>query len=171
MIKTQRLTLKPFDDADQEGMIELLTNEKVKKTFMIPDFHSKEEVEALFKKLKEDSISKNHYERGIYLHNVLIGFINDVEVEGDKIELGYVIHPAFHNKGYATEALDAAINDLFQKGFSEVIAGAFEQNVPSYRVMEKCGMCRMDREEDIEYQGVLYHCIYYSIKNKIDNLK
>lgn len=162
MIKTQRLTLKPYEDADQEVMLELLTNEKVKETFMIPDFHSKEEVVALFQKLKDNALSKSHYERGIYLHNTLIGFINDVEIKGNKIELGYVIHPTHHNKGYATEALDAAIGDLLQKGFSEVIAGTFEKNIASYRVMEKCGMSRIDREEDIEYKGVLYHCIYYS---------
>jgi len=81
-----------------------------------------------------------------------------------RIELGYVIHPDFHSKGYATEALAAAIEDLFAKGFKEVMAGAFETNKSSCRVMEKCGMKLIDKEEDICYQGKLQHCIYYSIK-------
>lgn len=131
---------------------------------MIPDFPTKKEGMAMFKKLKEYSLSESHYERGIYMKGIVIGFINDVEIEGNKIELGYVIHPDYHNQGYATEALKEAIKDLFQKGFSEIIAGAFEENVASYKVMEKCGMIRMEKEDDIEYHGHLYHCIYYSIK-------
>lgn len=107
MIKTSRLVLKAYEPEDQESMVELLTNDEIKKTFMIPDFQ---------------------------------------------------------NRGYATEALSAAIGDLFQKGFGEIIAGAFENNTASCRVMEKCKMTRTEREETIKYREQLYHCIYYSIK-------
>lgn len=164
MITTERLVLKPYCDKDMDRMIELLTNEKIKETFMIHDFKSRQEAEKMFWKLQENSLSEEHYEFGIYLENELIGFINDVEIEGKKIELGYVIQPDFHNKGYATEVLRAAIKDLFEKGFEEVITGAFVSNIASCRVMEKCGMVRIDKEEDIEYHGKVHHCIYYAIK-------
>jgi len=164
MITTRRLVLKPYSDKDQENMIELLTNEKIKETFIIPDFSTRDEAVAMFKKLQAFSCSENHYELGIYKNQYLIGFINDVYVDDTKIELGYVIHPDFHNKGYATEALGSAIEDLFQKGFSEIITGAFETNKASCRVMEKCGMERINKEEDMLYHGKLQHCIYFSIK-------
>lgn len=164
MIATKRLVLKPYRDEDQEAMIELLTNEKIKETFMIPDFRSREEAILMFQKLKEFSYNINHYELGIYKEETLIGFINDVDMKEDKIELGYVIHPEFQNQGYATEVLAAAIEDLFQKGFHEIITGAFASNVASCRVMEKCGMKRIDKEEDIFYHNQSQHCIYYSIK-------
>jgi len=66
MITTKRLVLKPYDDNDEDTMIELLTNEKIKETFMIPDFNTRDEVISMFKKLQEFSCSQNHYEVGIY---------------------------------------------------------------------------------------------------------
>lgn len=164
MISAGRLILKPYSPNEQEDMVELLSNEKIKETFIIPDFNTRDEVISFFKKIMEFSYSERHYVRGIYNNQSLIGFINDVSIEDDVIELGYVIHPSFHNRGYATEALRAAIEDLFQKGFGEVIAGAFSDNTASLRVMEKCGMQRIDKEEDIFYRNKLHSCIYYSIK-------
>ena len=96
----------------------------------------------------------------------MIGFLNDVEICEDKIELGYVINPQYHNCGYATEALKASIDYLFQRSFSEIIAGAFENNASSIKVMLKCGMKQMKKQDNIEYQGIIHHCIYYSINRK-----
>ena len=163
-IKTNRLILKPYCDTDQNRMIELLTNENIKETFMIPNFHSMSDAISMFKKIQSYSYSDDHYELGVYLEENLIGFVNDVSIENEKIELGYVIDPNFHNKGYATEAIAAVIKDLFQKGYKEVCAGAFESNKASCKVMEKCGMKRIDKEEDILYKDKKHHCIYYSIK-------
>ncbi|WP_167959172.1 GNAT family N-acetyltransferase [Anaerosporobacter faecicola] len=165
MIKTKRLTLKPYEDGDQENMIDLLTNEQIKETFMIPDFQSLEQAKKMFQKLKEYSYSSEHYERGIYLQDKLIGFLNDVEIKGQQIELGYVIHPNHHNQGFATEALEVAIKELFQLGYTEVVTGAFEENVASCKVMIKCGMSRIEREDKIEYHGKVHNCIYYIIKH------
>ena len=165
IIETNRITLKPYTNEDKEAMIELLTNDYIKKTFMIPDFNSRDEVIKLFEKLKEFSYSKEHYERGIYLGEHLIGFVNDVEIANGVMEVGYVIHPDYNNKGYATAALKIAIKELFYEGYQEIIAGAFEENIASFRVMEKCGMTKTDRVEDIEYRRKTYHCRYYSIKN------
>ena len=52
VIKIDRLTLKAYSYEDQEKMIQLLTNEKVKETYMIPDFKTKEEAILMFKKLQ-----------------------------------------------------------------------------------------------------------------------
>ena len=41
MIKTKRLSIQPFQEADCTGMVNLLCNEEIKKTFMIPDFATK----------------------------------------------------------------------------------------------------------------------------------
>ena len=116
MIKTKRLSIQPFQEADCTGMVNLLCNEEIKKTFMIPDFATKSMAERLFHQFKEWSYEEARYERGIYLGDQLIGFVNTVEAEKSCIELGYVIHPAHHNHGYATEMLQAVIADLFEKG-------------------------------------------------------
>ena len=70
----------------------------------------------------------------------------------------------YHNRGFATEAFGAVINYLFSQGFEEILAGAFEGNAASMRVMEKCGMKRTKMTAEVEYRGVTHKCIYYSIK-------
>nr|AMP50866.1 acetyltransf_3 [uncultured bacterium] len=162
-IQTQRLTLKPYDASDLPALEALLTNADIKKTFMIPDFASPEKLRAMAEKLLEFSLSDAHFERGIYLGDTLIGFINDVEISGGDIELGYVIHPAWQGRGYATEALQAAISTLFHAGFTRVMTGAFEGNAASIRVMRKCGMVKLEKEDDIQYAGKTQHCVYYAI--------
>ncbi|BCN30825.1 GNAT family N-acetyltransferase [Anaeromicropila herbilytica] len=163
MLETNRLVIKPYQDTDQSAMIELLTNSKIKETFMIPDFQTEEDAVRMFKKLQAFSYSEDHYERGIYLENQLIGFVNDVEISEVVIELGYVIHPEYHNRGYASEMLKAVIDELFRKGFHQIVSGAFVNNAASIQVMQKCGMKKIAKEEDISYQGVLHHCYYYAI--------
>lgn len=164
MIKTARLVLKQLSRSDEKPMTELLTNDIIKATFMIPDFASQQEVQSAFEALRKQSLSENHYILGIYLNNQLIGFVNDVETDNDKIEIGYAIHPDYHNKGYATEALGVVIGDLFSKGYSEIVAGAFDDNQASLHIMEKCGMEQTDKVDFIDYHGKKHRCVYRSIK-------
>ena len=163
ILQTKRLILKAFDECDRQPMVDIFYNEEIKKTYMIPDFSEKKQADTLFEKLMNFSRADNHFVYGIYFNDTLIGFLNDCEMNDSVIELGYVIAPAFHRQGFATEALGACIAELFRMGFLHVKAGFFEENIPSCRVMQKCGMHKMDFEEDIEYKGVLHHCIYYGI--------
>ena len=97
IIKTDRLCLRVIGDGDREGLIELLKNEEIGKTFMVPDFKSRE----------------------------------------------------------------PAVGEIFASGFTIVKASAFEGNIASMRVMEKCGMVRTGEEESVEYRGVTRRCICY----------
>ena len=99
--------------------------------------------------------------RGIYCGNELIGFLNDVETTEESIELGWVIAPDKQNKGYCTEAVKTAIEDLFSRGYASVIAGAFSQNKASIRVMEKAGMQPIEKTEEIEYRDQTHKCVYF----------
>lgn len=166
-IKTKRLTLKPYSDDDKEALIALLTDEVIKKTFVIQDLRTEDEKTQMFEKLRAYSLSDGHYEAGIYLRDKLIGFINDVEITGNEIELGYVIAPEYQNRGYASEALSGAIADLFQRGFGEIIAGAFEDNAASIKVMKKCGLKKLEKENYMEYRSITRRCVYYSIKRGV----
>ena len=164
MIKTERLVIKRMEESDQEAALDLLTNEIVKKTYMLPDFEKREDAVPLFRRILEFSQGDKRYVRGIYLNDHLIGSSNEVEVNGKSIELGYLIHPDFHGKGYMTEALIALIPDLFALGYEEVVCGAFEENPASLRVMQKAGMTLLDRTDEIEYRGKVHRCIYYSAR-------
>lgn len=160
-IKTERLELKPITDNDRLPVIALLTNDIVKKTYMVPDLETKEAEEKLFLRLRDLSMSDSFYQVGVFLDNELIGIAHEVERQADKIELGYAILPFYHNQGYGTEMLNALIEKMFADGFLRVIAGAFEENGASIRVMEKCGMRRLEKRDRIEYRGKTHQCIYY----------
>jgi len=163
ILKTERLVLRPFEDRDKEKAIDIFLDDEVKKTYMLPDFASREEAEKLFRRLKEYSISDNHRIFAVCMNETLIGFINDVEIKNETIEIGYVIAREYWNQGYASEAVKAVIRHLLKSGFTCVRAGAFSENPASVRVMQKCGMKKIDFEEEIEYRGKNHRCVYYEI--------
>lgn len=165
ILTTKRLILRPFEDHDCAVMTDILCNEEIKKTFMIPDFENRQKAETAFFRLKDFCHADDHFMYGIYLNGTLIGFLNDCEIEDNTMEIGYVIHPDYRGNGYAPEALDAAIKELFRIGYARVIASFFVENPASRRVMEKCGMHKIDIESDDEYQGKIHHCLYFAIDN------
>lgn len=166
MIKTSRLVIQPYDILDKNAMIELLKNPIIKQNYIIPDFTSIREGEEYFLKLLRYSHSLQHYERGIYLNQKLIGFVNDVSIEDKTIEIGYVIHPDYHQQGYATEMLEAVIFDLFNNGYEEIICCAFESNKASLRVMEKCHLKPMNKIISLTHQNKIHKVLSYSIKKQ-----
>ena len=162
-LQTKRLELKPYEEYDRQRMVDILFDESIKKTYMIPDFSDMKQAEALFERIMNFSRSDNHFEYGIFFNNALIGFINDCEIKDSMIEIGYVITPEFQGKGFATESVQCCIDELFRIGFQQIKAGFFEENIASFRVMEKCGMHKLDVEDDIKYQGIWHHCLYCGI--------
>ena len=166
IIKTSHLIIKPYEDIDQIRLAELLTNKEIKKTVPITDCETEKALSEMVTKLQNLSRSDDHFERGIYLDALLIGSVYDVEIDNDAIELGYLIHPACHNKGYATEMLRAVIQELLHDNYSTITACAFEENHASIQVMKKSGMKKTNKEKDIDDHGVKRHCVYYAISKK-----
>lgn len=164
LIKTSRLILKSITIDDEKEMTEYLTDSMISLTYMLPDYKSDDEVLKLFNRFIELSINPKRFVYGIYLDDVLIGFVNDVANLAGEIELGYVIGPKYQNQGFATEVLKVLIAELFKMGYNKITTGAFEYNTASIRVMEKSGMRKVDFEEDIFYKGLNHHCVYYEIK-------
>jgi ribosomal-protein-alanine N-acetyltransferase len=161
-IRTKRLVIKPYEKKDLEALSELLLDEEIKRSFMIPDLGTKEALDRMLDKLYRYSLSDEHFERGIYLNGILIGFVNDVEIHEGTIELGYVISPLYKGQGYATEMLKAVIQALLGNGFDTIITASFDWNAGSIRVMEKSGMHRISRDEHVLYHGKDERCVYYS---------
>lgn len=161
---TKRLEIGAISDADREAVIDLVTDDLVKQTYMLPDFASREDAIPLFERLKKLSLGNDRLVGGIYLNGAFIGFLNEVEIQDKRIELGYALLPKFHNRGYCTEALKGAIEHLFNRGFEEVVAGAFEGNDASFRVMIKSGMQKQEYQDEIEYRGKVHRCVYYAIR-------
>ena len=146
---------------DRERMLDILTSEKVNRTYMLPDFEHREDALPMFLRLMEMSSNRSKYLRAIADGDGLVGFVNQVDLQDGEMELGYVIHPDFHGRGYMTRALELAMEEVFSLGCQKIITGAFSSNPASIRVMEKCRMTRMDKTDEIEYRGNVHTCVYY----------
>lgn len=159
-IITNRLTLSPYRKEDRDRLVEMMHNPEITATFMVPDYSEDVQFYALADKLIEFSQihDTTHLEYGIYLDGYMIGFVNDCGYSDEAIELGYVIDPAFQGRGFATEAVNAVINELREMGFKKVFAGYFEGNIGSRKVMEKCGMHRNGNSDTEEYRGKTLKC-------------
>ena len=165
-LTTKNLVLKPLQNEDRNALISLLENALIKKTYMCPVFKSEEDKNKCFLRLKDISNGNEKLLYGIYVNKSLIGFINEVCSDDNTIELGYLINPNEWNKGYATEALSIVISEVFRMGYKVVECGHFEENPASGRVMQKCGMQKISKTEEIDYAGSKHLCLYYSIENK-----
>lgn len=162
--ETERLVLKPFSEEDGAALAAMLRSEEIGKTYMLPIFESDAQCEKLARRFRELSEDESRCVAGIYLAGTLIGFVNDVEMTVTSVEMGYVIAPEHWGRGYATEALRGLIAYLHDRGFREVITGAFEENTASIRVMEKAGMEKCEITDRVEYRGQVRSCVYYVAK-------
>ena len=149
-----------------DAAIRIFINDEVKQTYMLPVFPDREAAQKLFDRLRQLSLEKDRFVYGIYHGDALVGFLNDVVRKDTTIELGYVIHPDHKSRGYATEALCAAIEELFRIGYDVVKTGAFQENAASIRVMQKSGMTLTNETEELEYRGKIHTCVYYEMKKE-----
>ena len=163
VIRTPHLVLKALADGDRGPFLRLCGDAQIKKTYMLPDFDSAAQADAFFDRIRALSMSKERFVYGIYLGETVIGMLNDCGISGKKIELGYFIAPEHWNRGYASEALGAAVDELFSMGFETVVAGYFAENPASRRVMEKCGMRPLAEESVIAYRGKDHVCYFCGI--------
>ena len=162
-IQTSRLTLQTIREDSLADLVRLLTDPIVGRTYMVPDFADDAAAFARAELIQKLSRNPEKLVVGIYLEHRLIGLMNEVDISDGSIELGYAIQSDFHNCGFATEALAAIIGHLFAAGYNQVIAGAFEDNTASIRVMEKCAMTRLPQTDEIAYRGQIHRCVYYGI--------
>lgn len=158
------MQLRILTEADEAALVALLTSKKINPTYMLPDFPRQEDAIPSARRLIRLSRDEGRFIRGMDVQNTLVGFLNDVETIDGVIELGYVVHPDHWNKGYATAALKLAIEEMFRQGYRAVLCGAFEENPASLRCMEKAGMRRIEKIDEIDYRGKVHRCLYCRIE-------
>lgn len=86
--------------------------------------------------------------------NTLIGTVNFSRIEHgpfSRTAIGYKFDAAYHGKGYAFEACQAAIDVIFSNyRLHRIDARVAPDNLPSIRLLERLGFCY----EGIELKGV-----------------
>lgn len=72
-----------------------------------------------------------------------IGLHKQTDVYGKSAELGYFIGEPYWNKGITTRAVNLACDYGFRElDIVRIFSGVFEYNLPSQRVLEKCGFVK-----------------------------
>jgi len=150
---TARLTIRPFQVADWPAVAIYTTRPDV-MAYMGEGVQTAAETQAFVEK-NAAGTEVNAYALILTAEAKLIGhMVYHPWFAPRTYEIGWVLHPDYHRRGYASEAALA----LLRYGFEEmklhrIIATCQPQNPASYGVMEKIGMRREGHFQQCIYRG------------------
>jgi len=149
IIETQRLILRAFREEDLDSLAELMANPDFMR-FLLGVFTREQTAAFLEKVLNWNRAGlPSQFAVIIRSNGTLVGYCGFFHHEVDKreeIEIGYRLHPAYWNRGLATEAAQAVRNHAFRDlKLPRVISLIHLDNIPSRRVAEKNGM-KLEKE-------------------------
>jgi len=142
MIVTERLIVRPFLKSDYRDLCEYLSLEATYR------FERGEPItlDKAKKLAGEWSKETKFWAATLKENKKLIGHVSFIPERPEVFktwQIGYICNPAYHNKGYASEASLAVIKYAFASlGAHRIVAHCSPDNIPSWKVLEKCGMKR-----------------------------
>ena len=144
-LRGQRLLLRRIRHADAKDMYTYSRRADVTRYLLWTPHPSLEHTEQYISYLQEQYRSGALYDWAITLaeSGKMIGTagFSAVHPEHNSAEIGYVLNPDFHNRGYATEAVRLVLDFGFRvMKLHRIEARCFADNLASRRVMEKCGL-------------------------------
>jgi RimJ/RimL family protein N-acetyltransferase len=148
-LRTERLLIRPFEAGDQDAM-EAIHGDPVVAQWLYNEPRTPDEVRAHLERkiagaaLDEDgdwlSAAATLEAGGALVADLAMQLISQ---EHRCVEIGYIVHPAFTGRGFATEAAGAFMRLAFDDfGMHRVIGRVEPRNAGSVRVLEKLGMRR-----------------------------
>jgi RimJ/RimL family protein N-acetyltransferase len=140
-VETQRLRVRPFSRGDWPD-VHAYTSDAGVMTYVEEGCMTEEQTRQFVdENLGDDA---RVYAVELLAENRLIGHVNFYPWYGPRTyEIGWVFHPRYHGRGYATEAAAALLRYGFETlRLHRIIATCQPENTPSWRVMEKLGMRR-----------------------------
>lgn len=140
-IKTKRLWIRSFEVTDWKALYAYTSNRGVMEYIPEGPFSEEDAKEFVH---QNSGVHAENFPVLLLEENILIGHMVFHRYFGEHTyEIGWVFNPAFHNRGYASEAAQAILDFGFgEMKVHRIIATCQPQNTPSYRVMEKIGMRR-----------------------------
>ncbi|MDB1086166.1 GNAT family N-acetyltransferase [Streptomyces sp. ACA25] len=146
-IKTSRLTLRPFTERDEDDMLEFEAQPDVARYLFNEPRTREDNAQELATRQQQTALRKEGDTLllavdldGKAIGYVLLIWLSEQNKQG---EFGYVMHPGFHGRGYATEASVEMLRLGFEQlGLHRIIGRCDPRNDASYRLMERVGMRR-----------------------------
>lgn len=144
IIKTPRLILRPWEEADAESLYNYAKDERVGP---ITGWPAHKSVEESLNVIRNVLSADETYAVCLKEDNKAIGSIgliapaqSHVKTSDTEIEIGYWIGVPFWGNGYIPEAVKALQKRAFEDlGYTAIWCGYYDGNEKSKRVQEKCG--------------------------------
>ena len=170
IIRTERLTLRPFRLEDAKDVKRLAGSKAIADTTArVPHPYKDGMAEKWIKTHRGMFRRKKAVIYAITRSGTgkLVGAIGlELHMANERGELGYWVGRSYWNRGYATEAAEAMLMYGFTElGLKRIYAHHFKRNPSSGRVMQKIGMKRegllrqhfkkSDGFEDLIFYGIL----------------
>ena len=169
ILKTERLGLRNWVEADKAPFIEMCKDEEVMKHFPMP--LSEIETLGLIERLQAhfDLHGYCYFAVDIIETGEFIGFTGLAKQSWESkytpcVDMGWRLKKEAWGKGYATEAALGCLNAAFSKfGIKEVLSFATNTNTASENVMKKIGMKYIG---NVQHPAIIddprfQHCVVY----------
>ena len=169
-LKTPRLVLRAFTADDMAGLFELLGDEQTclddgayhaYPSMDDPGFLS----DAAFLTKSEEHCAVTLRDTG---RTVGLVHIMPSDRGPDAAELGYVIGKNHRRRGYAKEAVQAVIDELFSGSIRTIVCTCYEYNAASSKTLESLGFayeCRIENSCDHPQHGRI-DSLCYTLEKK-----
>lgn len=158
MIKTERLTLRPFEQGDKDFLYQLNNHKEVNK-------YRSRDTDSLENCIHSIDQWNNRYGEGllnVYLIELnesheSIGmmalFKNDPNAE--EVEIGYRMLTDYWGKGYNSESMQALIDTYEKKnGACKIVAETDPENLNSIKLLERNGF--VEEKHSLENRGKFF---------------
>jgi RimJ/RimL family protein N-acetyltransferase len=146
-LRTERLDLRPYQESDLEIFHAMRSDPEVVR-YLYEDAQTLDESrEKLAARLGLRAlVAEGDWLPAAIVERASGDMVGDVglnlrSIEHKTGEVGFILHPAYHGRGYATEAARALIDWGFRDfGLHRVIGRTEARNAASARVLERLGM-------------------------------
>ena len=178
-IETENLLLRPFKYSDADTMLQYwIADENIQTMYSEPVYKTHDEVISLLNKYIS-SYERDDYYRWAVIDKEGHGCIGQisfflVDSRNHFAEIEYCIGSAFQRRGFATEATKALIQFGFDRiGLHKIQICTKVINVPSKKVIEKCGFTYEGTLRDYFYHNERYTGrMYYSmLRDEYERMK
>ncbi|QYO75246.1 GNAT family N-acetyltransferase [Devosia salina] len=173
-LTTDRLRLRPFTRGDVDAVFGYRGREDVARYLFDPPLSREECALAIQQRTAQTGFAEEGDRIVLAVETLddgkLVGEVSLIwrSVDARQGEMGWIFHPAFQGRGYASEAANAMLDLGFTGGdLHRIFARCDARNEPSWRLMERLGMRREAHfREHALFKGGWDEEFYYAILRK-----
>ena len=175
-LQTERLSLRAMHPIDAEDMFDYASRADLTRYLLWSPHKNIAYTKDYLRYIQSRYALGDFYDWAVIEHESrrMIGTcgFTRIDTENDSAEIGYVLNPDFHGRGYALEAAKKVIEFGFLTlGLNRIEARFMQGNDASLRVMEKLGMSFEGYHRDAIYVKGEYRTVGFCAMTRADFLK